>query len=111
MRLIEEAAVALGEATVCLVNLLNPELVVLGGGVVTALGRRLLDTVTRVVRERALAAAVNSLRLELSGLQEEHWAIGGSLLVADEAMERIFSAKAHAAEKGRRRRVAGFPPA
>jgi predicted NBD/HSP70 family sugar kinase len=110
LRLVEEAGVSLGEAMVCLVNLLNPELVVLGGGVVAALGRRLLDPASRIVRERALAQAVNSLRIELSSLQEADWALGASLLVAEDAMTRAFLSWNKNATGKRRRRLAGRVP-
>jgi len=102
LRLIEEAGVALGEAMVCLVDLLNPELVVLGGGVAAALGQRLLDPAERIVRERALAQAVASLRIELSTLQEADWALGASLLVTDDALARAFLAREKNAHRRRR---------
>ncbi len=94
---------------VCLINLLNPELVILGGGVVSAHGQRMLDTINRIVRERALPPSVTSLRVELSTLQEVHWAMGASLLVAEDGMERVFALRENALSVKRRRRLAGFP--
>ncbi|MCZ2080302.1 MAG: ROK family protein [Bryobacteraceae bacterium] len=109
LRLVEETGTCLGEAVVCLVNLLNPELVVIGGGVAAALGKRILPTVDRIAREHALVEMTNGLRIELSQLQEADWAIGASLLVAEGALENAFYSGARpvpTAAPGRRPRSA-----
>jgi predicted NBD/HSP70 family sugar kinase len=89
-RLLNEAGTYLGKATVNLLHLLNPELVVLGGGLMRAAGRLLLPTIQRVVQERALPQAAQSLRLELSQLQEQDWAVGASLLVTERVLRSLF---------------------
>jgi predicted NBD/HSP70 family sugar kinase len=90
VRLLESIGASLGKGIVSLVQLLDPELIVLGGGVAAALGRHLLPSIQRVVHGQALVRTEHPLRIEVSGLQEVDWAVGASLLVAEKALERVF---------------------
>ena len=90
MRLLTEAGTHLGLAMVGLINLLNPELIVVGGGLALAAGELLLPHVERVIRDRALIRAVNKVSIQISGLQDLDWARGAALLAAEKALEPMF---------------------
>lgn len=101
-RMLSEMGAYLGQGIVGLVNLLNPELIVLGGGVASAVGELILPEVERVVRESAMIQSVNQVQLRISTLEEKDWALGAMLLVAEEALANSFmnwdkAARAHSA--------------
>lgn len=89
-RLLAEMGAYLGRGIVGLVNLLNPELIVLGGGVASAVGKLILPEVERVVRESAMIQSVKQVQLRLSSLEEKDWALGAMLLIAEEALANSF---------------------
>ena len=81
LKVLERTAkyLALGIASVA--NLLNPELVVLGGGVVEALGEPFVDRVRKLTRDQPLTSATESLRIEASMLGDDAGITGAALLV------------------------------
>jgi predicted NBD/HSP70 family sugar kinase len=85
-RLISNAGAYLGRGVVGLVNLLNPELIVIGGGVASAVGDLFLPEVQRVACERAMIHSVNQVRIRISELEEKDWARGATFLVAESAL-------------------------
>jgi predicted NBD/HSP70 family sugar kinase len=90
VRLLTDTGVYLGRAIVSLVNLLNPDLIVIGGGIASAAGELLLPEIERVVRETAMIHSAKQVELRLSKLDEKASAIGATLLVAEGALERLF---------------------
>lgn len=84
--LLREAGGYIGVALANAVNLLNPALVVIGGGLAAA-GDLLLDGLREQLRRYTMMGIAEDLRLELSGLGAEASALGCALL----AMERVFS--------------------
>jgi predicted NBD/HSP70 family sugar kinase len=84
--LLREAGGYLGLALANAVNLLNPALVVIGGGLAAA-GGLLLDGLRESLARYTMMGIAEDLRLELSGLGTEASALGCALL----AMERVFS--------------------
>ncbi len=76
---IDETAHYLGAGLANVVNLLNPDIVVLGGGVTEA-GGGLLEAVTKVVRERAIPPAVEELRIARGSLGNDAGFIGAGIL-------------------------------
>ncbi len=90
LNLLNEAGTHIGTGMVGLLNLLNPESIIIGGGLAAATGRFIMPAIERVIRERALERTVSQLRLELSSLQEVDWARGAALLVAEQALEKAF---------------------
>jgi predicted NBD/HSP70 family sugar kinase len=86
--LLDRAGVLLGEGIAALVNAYNPDLVVIGGGIVRA-GARVLDAVRESVRRHTLPAAVRRLRIELSVADEE---VAGVTGAAQFALDQVFSA-------------------
>jgi predicted NBD/HSP70 family sugar kinase len=96
LRLLSETGSYLGRAMVALINLLNPELIVIGGGVASAVGDLILPEIERVVRDRAMIQVPKTVKIRISTLGEESWALGPTLLVADHALARTFLKSKHA---------------
>jgi predicted NBD/HSP70 family sugar kinase len=88
--LLHEAGSYLGIGLVGIVNLLNPTLITLGGGLAMSAGRFLLPVVEQVIRNRALAPQAAEVKIELSELSESDWARGAALLVTRKALEASF---------------------
>ncbi len=82
--IIQETGVILGIAVANLANLLNPEMVVLFGGV-TNLGEKLLNPMKEEVRKRAFEKARERLKIEVAKLGDS----GGLLGAAKSILEKI----------------------
>jgi glucokinase len=72
----------LGVGVANLVNAFNPEVVVIGGGVIGA-GDLLLEPVREVVRERALAPSRDDVRIVPARFGDESGMLGAALLALD----------------------------
>ncbi len=83
---LEKAAKRLGIKIAYLVNLLNPEVVVIGGGLEEA-GDEFLKNVSFTVRDWAFREAVDDLKIVYSQLRENAVAFGAASLV----MQRVFA--------------------
>jgi predicted NBD/HSP70 family sugar kinase len=90
VRLLSDLGERLGNAMVVLVNLLDPELIVIGGGLAADAGEVLLPIVQKTVAEGVLPRTAQNLRIHISELREVDWAIGASLLVGKKALEKLF---------------------
>lgn len=90
LRLLSETGTHLGRSMVGLINLLNPELIVIGGGVASAIGELILPEIERAVRERAMIQGENQVKIRISKLQERDWAVGATLLVVESALAKFF---------------------
>jgi len=88
--LLLETGVRVGIGIVSLVNLLNPELIVLGGGLPKAAGKWLLPSINRVVQERAMQGPASQVSIVLSDLTEVDWARGAALLASESALRRAL---------------------
>jgi glucokinase-like ROK family protein len=66
-QILSEAGVYLGIAVASLVNLINPNVVVVGGGV-AHMGDLLLEPIRQIVRERSLQSAAQSVRISAAVL-------------------------------------------
>ena len=77
LKIIKETGVILGIAIANLVNLLNPEMVVLFGGV-TNLGVNLMEPLKEEVVKRAFKKATEPLRIELSRLGDNSGILGAA---------------------------------
>jgi N-acetylglucosamine repressor len=75
-----------------LINLLNPESVIFGGGVIKAAGKWLLPSIQRVVLERAMTNAAGQVTLNVSELKDVDWARGATLLIANHALQNALMA-------------------
>ncbi len=76
---VAKAAQALGAAVAALVNLCNPEMIILGGGVMEA-GEVLMDPVRRWARYYAFERAVTRTRIVRSGFSKESGMLGAAAL-------------------------------
>lgn len=74
---------SLGVGIANVVNIFNPQVVVVGGGVVAA-GEMLLGPAREVVRSRALAPARDSVRIEAAAFGPESGMVGAAILAAEE---------------------------
>ena len=83
---LETVGRALGVGLSSLVNVLNPEVIVIGGGVIAA-GEMLLEPARREMRERALLPARDAVRVVAAEFGEEAGMIGAALM-AREAVAR-----------------------
>lgn len=79
VRLLEEAGTALGEALAIVCNLLDPEVIVVGGPL-TSVGQPMVDAIERSVRRRKLSATKAATRFMLSQFSGEDEVRGACLL-------------------------------
>jgi glucokinase len=68
-----------GAALASLVNLLNPEIIVLGGGVINGT-RYLLDDVRKIMEKRAMAASWQGVRMQKAQLGEDAAIVGAAFM-------------------------------
>jgi len=83
---LDMAAKRLGIKIAYLVNLLNPEVVVIGGGLEEA-GEEFLNKLSSTVREWAFREVTEDLKIVYSGLRENAVALGAASLI----MQRLFA--------------------
>jgi glucokinase-like ROK family protein len=74
-QILSEAGVYLGIAVASLVNLINPNVVVVGGGV-AHMGDLLLEPIRQIVRERSLQSAAQSVRISAAVLGRRSSSMG-----------------------------------
>jgi glucokinase len=79
---IETVGRALGVGLSSLVNILNPEVIVIGGGVIAA-GEMLLDPARREMRQRALLPARDAVRIVAAEFGDQAGMIGAALMARE----------------------------
>jgi len=79
-RIFEITGTYIGMGLVSVINLLNPEKVIIGGGVAEA-GDLLLDPIRKTIKERAMVIAGNSVEVVPAQLGNSAGVIGASMLV------------------------------
>ena len=84
LRVIDDAGLAVGRALANVCNLVNPEVIVLGGSL-TGLDAILLDPVRRGLLRHAVPAVGESTELAMSGLSNRAEALGAATLVLQQA--------------------------
>ncbi|HSH21543.1 MAG TPA: ROK family protein, partial [Candidatus Caenarcaniphilales bacterium] len=82
-RIMEEARLAFAEAMVCVVNLFNPALVIVGGGICLGQGDRLLDPARALVRQNAFRVQAARVQIVQAALGDDVGLVGALPLVAD----------------------------
>jgi glucokinase len=80
VQLVDDAARALGAEIGGLINLLSPEVIVLGGGVAGALGESFVERVWEIACRYTLPGATNSVRLVPAALEDDSGIIGAAAL-------------------------------
>lgn len=79
-RVIRQAAEYTGIAVSNLVNILNPQYVVLGGGIIEQLADELLPTIVKVAKEHAFSNAIKGLEIRATELGDDAGITGGAVL-------------------------------
>jgi predicted NBD/HSP70 family sugar kinase len=98
-----DAADVLGSAAVSLVNLLDLELIVLGGTSLDGVGELYRAAVEQAVRERTIARQARDVRVTVSGSGLEAGALGAASLVFYRAYSPRLGALARADARARQR--------
>ncbi len=80
---VTRSAEYIGYGVVSLLNVFNPELVVLGGGVVEALGDTYVELVRKVVKKRVFKIALRNVRIEAARLKDDSAVLGAAKLAWD----------------------------
>ena len=81
-RILYETGRWIGIGLANVINLLNPEIIIIGGGVANA-GNYLLDPIRETIKKRALRSPGEAVRVEPAQLGESAGIIGSSLLVSE----------------------------
>jgi len=84
-QVVREAGEKLGVAVAGMLNLLNPALVIVGGGL-ARLGDLLLEPIRRTVRSRSLVTSVAASEIVASALGAQDVAVGAATLVLQAAL-------------------------
>jgi glucokinase len=79
---INEASRYIGMGAANLINVLNPQAVILGGGVIEALGERILPRIRKAAAEHVIGATPERVRILDSGLGDDAGIIGSALAAA-----------------------------
>lgn len=80
VQLVDDAARALGAEIGGLINLLSPEVIVLGGGVAGALGESFVERVWEIASRYTLPGAANGVRLVPAALEDDSGIIGAAAI-------------------------------
>lgn len=102
LRVTREAAEFLGIAVAGMLNLMNPSVVIVGGGI-TGLGDRFLEPLRETVRMRTRVSSVAGATIVMSELGPQSVAVGAASLVLKEALAnpRLFPAPPRAVRAAR----------
>ena len=95
IRIIREGSAKIGEVLVNVVNILNPEIVVIGGDIART-DELLLAGIRSVVYQRSLPLATRKLRIVHARLEDRSGLIGAALMAIDralapESIDRLFA--------------------
>ncbi len=78
LQLVEDAAHALGAAVASALNLISPEVVVIGGGVAGALGPSFLERIWEIAQRLALPDVADGVRCVPAALQDDSGIVGAA---------------------------------
>ena len=87
--IVQQATTYLGISIANLINLYNPDLVIVGGPVGQA-GKVMIEPIREEVQRRAMAYPLSAVKIEASSLGVEAGAIGAAVLVLQRANELFF---------------------
>ncbi len=79
-KVIEGASEYIGIATANVINILNPEVVVLGGGVMEALSDEMMSVIVETAKDYAMAGAMKGVEILASKLGDSAGITGGAVL-------------------------------
>ncbi|MCM8813654.1 MAG: ROK family protein [Candidatus Omnitrophica bacterium] len=86
LNLWNEVGVHMGVVLASVVNMLNPQVIVIGGGVANA-GKLILDPMRRTIRERAFSVSCQKLQILSSKCKEKAGIIGAAALALSDRNE------------------------
>jgi glucokinase len=81
---VEEAAAFTGMAVANLINIFNPQLVVLGGGLIEALDTEMMPIINKVARDHAMPGTLAGMEIVASNLGDHAALVGGAVLARRE---------------------------
>jgi glucokinase len=87
VQLVDDAARAIGAGVGSVLNLLSPEVIVLGGGVAGALGESFLERVWEIAGRYALPGATDGVRFVAAELKDDSGIIGAAAYARERAAE------------------------
>jgi len=77
---INRSASYVGFAVASLLNVFNPEVVVLGGGLVEAMGKRYVNLVRKVAKRNVFSVALRNIRIVAAALKDDSAVLGAAVL-------------------------------
>lgn len=83
VKIVDDAFHSLGLSMVSLINLLNPEIIVFGGGLAEALGEVITKEVIKTVKEKAMPGTYEKVTITCTSLGEDAPIVGAAALVYD----------------------------
>src|SRR5436190_5843034 len=87
-RIVESASEYVGIATANLVNIFNPEVVVLGGGVIEALADEMMSVIIETSKDYAMPGTMKGVELIASKLGDNAGITGAAVLARKESKEK-----------------------
>jgi len=84
-KIVEEASEYIGIATANLINIFNPEVVVLGGGVIEALQDEMMGVIVETAKDYAMPGTMRGVEIIASKLGDNAGITGGAVLARKEA--------------------------
>lgn len=87
-KIVRNAARRIGDAAASTCNLLAPDIVVLGGGLVEALSDIFLDEVHDVISKKVMTSFVASITVTVASLGDDAGVMGAAALIADHVKAR-----------------------
>jgi glucokinase len=82
--IVEEAAEYTGIAVGNIINLINPEVVVLGGGVIDALGDEMMSHITKTALDHAMTGTAKGIDIIATKLGDDAGITGGAVLAKED---------------------------
>lgn len=92
LEMIENVGKNIGTGLSSVVNILNPDTLVIGGGVMRALGHKLLNPIMASLRSGAFYEVTRDLRVSIGGLGDDGGMLGAGLLLFEQVSEPTDSA-------------------
>jgi len=83
-KVIEEASEYIGIAAANLINILNPEVLVLGGGVIEALADEMMGVIIETAKDYAMPGSMKNVEIVASKLGDSAGITGGAVLARRE---------------------------
>jgi glucokinase len=88
VRVVKRAARYCGIGVASVLNLLNPEMIILGGGVVEAFGQKYVDLVAKAARKRTFEATFEGVRIVPAVLGDDAVLLGAASLALERATRK-----------------------